>query len=305
MPEPDNFQSSTEIIDNIAQSKNSETVISSKAGLRFVQSLKDLFEYRELFFAFFARNVKIRYKQTFLGVLWVILQPLITGVVFSAIFGLITGRYSGWEGLIFFMAGLVPWTSFQSGVQMASTSLETNANLVTKVYFPRMTVPASQVFSALVDFFIAFLTLLIFSIIAGVFTWKVFVWLIPLLFIQVCFALGLGIAFSILNAQYRDIKYTIPFVLQLGMFVTVLFDLEGFRAGEFGSGMLEPKTIELIYQVLSWNPMAAVIENYRLLFETGDINYILFGKGLLASVIVLGLGIKFFVSREKTLVDIL
>lgn len=281
------------------------TSISSSARVRFIQSMRDLIEYRELFYAFVVKDLKVRYKQTFLGVVWVVFQPLITGVVFSAIFGLIRGRFNGIEALLFFMAGLVPWTSFQQGTQMAAQSLEQNANLIAKVYFPRMTVPAARVIAALVDFLIAFVTLIIIAILGKAFDPMLLVWMPPLLLLQLLTALGLGIGFSILNAQYRDVKYMIPFLLQLGMFITVWIPLEQWRAGEIGLGPEWSWISPYAYQVLSLNPMAAVVETYRAVIDGAAVNWILLAKGALVSILLLMVGIRVFTSREKRLVDIL
>lgn len=283
----------------------SETVISSNPRVQMMQALRDLLEYRELFFAFVSRNILIRYKQTMLGVVWVILQPLITGFIFAGIMRLITGQMSGMQALVFFMAGLVPWTSFQNGVQMASMSLETNANLVSKVYFPRMTVPASQVISSVVDFAIAFVTLVIISLVAGVFNFGLILWMFPLLLIQLIAALGLGFFFAALNAQYRDVKYMIPFLLQLGMFVTVWIPLERWRAGEIGLGSEWSWLSPYLYELLSLNPMAGVVETYRAVLSGTDINWLLLGKGVAISAVLLVVGARFFAAREKRLVDVL
>lgn len=282
-----------------------ETIISSKPSIQLRQALRDLWEYRELFFAFVSRDLMVRYKQTALGVSWVILQPLITGVVFSAIFGLIRGQFDGLNALLFFMAGLVPWTSFQSGVQQAALSLEQNSNLVSKVYFPRMTVPASQVFSSMVDFSIAFVTLLLIAAIGNSFTPMLLVWLLPLMLIQLCAGIGLGLFFSILNAQYRDIKYMIPFLLQLAMFITVWIPLEDWGRGTVGLGADHAWISGWIYTILSFNPMAAVVETYRALLLGNAVNLELILKGTLTSLVLLVSGVKIFNDREKSLVDIL
>jgi lipopolysaccharide transport system permease protein len=226
-------------------------------------------------------------------------------VVFSAIFGLIRGSFSGIEALLFFMAGLVPWTSFQNGVQMAATSLEQNANLVSKVYFPRMTVPASQVISSLVDFLIAFATLLIIAAVGHALRPELILWMFPLLLIQTVAAMGLSLFFAVLNAQYRDVKYTIPFLLQLGMFITVWIPLEDWRRGEVGLGEGSGWLAPYLYQLLSLNPMAGVVETYRAVLGGEAVNWVLLGKGTVVSCVLLLVGARFFSAREKRLVDIL
>lgn len=271
-----------------------------------MQTLRDLVEYRELFFAFVLRDLKVRYKQTALGVMWVVLQPLITSVVFAGIIGLIRGRFDGVEGLLFFMAGLVAWTSFQGGVTQASQSLETNANLVSKIYFPRLTVPSAYVIGSLVDFLFAFGSLLIISAIFGYFSIWLLVIMPAMVLIQVCFAMGLGFILSTLNAQYRDIKFTVPFILQLAMFITVWVPLSDFRDGNIGFvGENSELWNTVIYNVLTLNPMAGVIDSYRAVIEGRALDSLLLLKGSLISLVTLAVGVRFFMSRERRLADIL
>lgn len=281
------------------------TRISSNRKQRIIQGLRDLVVYRELFYAFVLRDIKVRYKQTFLGVIWVVLQPLISGVVFAAVFGLVRGQFNGLQDMLHFMAALVPWTSFQQGLQMASTSLEQEANMISKIYFPRMIVPSSRIIGSVVDFFIAFPTLLAVASLAGVFDIRLLLYMPLLLLIQVMTGLGLGLIFSIMNAQYRDIKYAIPFILQLGLFITVLIPLEQWRTGEVGFGPDLNWITPYAYQILSFNPMASVVESYRLLTNGDPLNWLLIGKGFGGSVVLLSLGIWLFGRREKLLVDII
>lgn len=282
-----------------------ETVVSAELRLRVLQALRDLWEYRDLFVAFVVRDLKVRYKQTALGVVWVVLQPLITGVVFAAIFGLIKGEFSGLDALLFFMAGLVPWTSFQQGVQTASMSLETNANLVSKVYFPRLTVPAAHIIASLVDFAISFVVLLAIAILGGAFSSVLFVCVVPLLLVQLFAALGIGFFFASLNAQYRDVKYAIPFLLQIGMFITVWIPLEQWREGLIGFGPDWAWLSPYLYEILSLNPMAAVVETYRAALGGTIVNWLLLAKGSIVSIALLGAGMRFFLRRERRLADIL
>ncbi|MEQ8821100.1 MAG: ABC transporter permease [Sumerlaeia bacterium] len=270
-----------------------------------IQAIRDLVEYRELFMAFVMRDLRVRYKQTALGVVWVVLQPLITGVVFAAIFGLIRGQFSGADALLFFMAGLVPWTSFQKGVQTAAMSLEQNANLVAKVYFPRMTVPSAYVIASMVDFLFAFITLVAIAVLAGAFDWRLVALAPMLMLIQMVAGLGMGLLTAPLNAQYRDVKYIIPFVLQLGMFLTVWIPLEQWRQGEVGFGAEIAWIEPYIYQILSLNPMAAVVETFRAVLQGSALNWVLIGKGAGVAAVLLIVGVRFFTSRERRLVDIL
>ncbi|CAN5364245.1 ABC transporter permease [soil metagenome] len=280
------------------------TTISSSTRARLLQSLRDLVEYRELFFAFVARDLKVRYKQTALGVAWVILQPLVTGVIFSAVFSAVAASKSGgWSTFIFFLAGLVPWTSFQNGVQLASVSMETNANLVSKVYFPRMVIPGGHMLASTVDFLIGFVVLAIAAAIAGAPVGMLLMLMPPLLVMQLVAGCGLSLFLAALNAQYRDVKYAVPFLLQTAMFVTVLVPLSQWRDRQlpFGGEILHGA----LYQILSLNPMAAVIESYRAALLGQPLDMTLLVKGVIVSMLLLAGGIRFFASREKRLVDIL
>ncbi len=275
-------------------SPQQETIISSNPRVRFLQTLRDLYEYRELFAAFVSRDLKVRYKQTAFGVAWVVMQPLVTGVIFAALFGLVTGRFSGLEGVLFFLAGLVPWMSFQNGVQMAANSLEANANLVSKVYFPRMVVPGAHVLASLIDYLIGFAVLLVVAAVAGKFNPLLIAVMPPLMLLQFMMAWGLGLFLAALNAQYRDVKYAIPFLLQTGMFLTVLVPLSSWEQAH-----------PALHFVLSLNPMAAVAETYRALLRDAGLDFSLLARGFVVSLLVLIGGLRFFAAREQKMVDIL
>ncbi|MCB2153942.1 ABC transporter permease [bacterium] len=270
-----------------------ETVISPDPRVRILQTIKDVIEYRELFLAFVLRDIKVRYKQTALGIVWVVLQPIITGGVFAIVISILRGGGDvDLSDLLFYMVGMVPWTSFASSLQMASTSMEMNANLVSKVYFPRMVVPGGHVVGSLLDFSIAFTVFLLLSGIAGAFT-PLYLAMMPLLLlIQLLTAWGLGLFLASLNAQYRDVKYAIPFILQIGMFLVVPLSLYQWQPW-------------WLQELLTWNPMSAVVEGYRNLLVGRGIDWALTLKGLIGGWVLLALGIKFFTSRERMMVDIL
>jgi len=281
------------------------TTISSRGSVRFVQAVRDLVEYRELFTAFVARDIKVRYKQTALGVVWVILQPLATGVIFALLFGIVSGRFGGWESVLFFLAGLVPWTAFHSGVLLASSSMEANANLVTKVYFPRMVIPGAHVAGAMLDFLIGFAVLVAVAGIVGKASVMLLLIMPALALLQLAFAMGLSLVLAALNAQYRDIKYAVPFLLQTAMFLTVFVPLESWRGGANAANVLNAPLRELLYQLLSLNPLAAVIETYRAVLQGQPLDAVLLLKGTLVAVAMLAGGITFFNARERRLVDVL
>lgn len=270
-----------------------ETVISSRPGLNLAQLLRDLVEYRDLFTAFLRRDIKVRYRQTLLGVIWVILQPVLTGGVFAAVF-----RFAGAFGeedasrlFLYFLAGLVPWMAFASAVQHAAMSLETNAALVGKVYFPRILIPGAFVTGSLVDFGVTFGVLVIAAWATGYLNISMAVWLVPLLAIQLLAAFGLGAFFAILNAQYRDVKYAVPFLLMLGLFLTVLLPADAWPEG--------------IRTLLALNPMLGVAETWRAAVLGGAVDWSLLAtSGAMAVALAVG-GMLFFRWREARLVDLL
>ncbi len=271
-----------------------ETVISCDGRVRFIQAIRDLWIYRDLFLAFITRDIKVRYKQTMLGVVWVILQPLLAGGVFSVVFRNLGAMQetSATDLLLFHIAGLVPWTTFSTAVTTSSASLETNANLISKVFFPRLVVPGAYVCGSVVDFSIAFTVLMILAAATGKFSPLLILAMPFLLAVQLMAAAGIGLIFSILNAQYRDVKYVIPFALMLGLFVTVPASLDSWK---------QP----LLREILSFNPMAAPIETYRAILTDRPVDWSLLGKGTTSALTLLLAGIWFFRRREARLVDIL
>ncbi len=270
-----------------------ETVISSRGSIRLWQTLRDLVAFRDLFRSFMVRDLKIRYKQTALGVLWIILQPLLTSGIFSVVFGSLGAfaEQGQLERLSFFLAGLVPWMSFASAVSNASASMETNAHLVSKVYFPRLVVPLAYIAGSVIDFLIAFAVLCVMASVAGALSWQLLALMPLLLALQLLWAAGLGILLGALHAQYRDIKYLIPFLLQSGMFICVLMPLS--------------KWPPLVRGLLAWHPMTGVIESYRALLQGTPIPWLLLAQGTALSVAFGIFAVAFFRRRESRLIDLL
>ena len=270
----------------------SVTVIRPSQGWPRI-GLRELWHYRELLFFLVWRDVKVRYKQTILGAAWAILQPVATMVVFSLFFGRLAGMPS--DGLpypVFSLAGLVPWTFFAQGLSQSANSLVGSQNLITKVYFPRLAIPAATVLSGLVDFALAFLVLL------GVMAWHGIVpgvrilWLVPLLLLAFVTALGAGLWLSALNVRYRDVRYVLPFLVQIWLLATPI---------AYPSSLLS-EPWRTLYGI---NPMAGVVEGFRwALLGTGPSPGPLLAASTAAALLLLASGILYFRRMERTFADI-
>ena len=213
--------------------------------------LRELWAHRDLFYFLIWRDVKIRYKQTVLGVAWAVLQPLLTMVVFTVIFGRLAGVPSDGEPYpIFVYAGLLPWNFFNQAVTTSSNSLVGNAALITKVYFPRLVIPGAAVGAALVDFAISALILFVMSFYYGVAFGVGLLMLIPLALLTTLFAAGTGMWMSALNVKYRDIRYALPFVLQIWMYVTPIIYPVTFIPARWR-------------WLITLNPLSGIIQGFR------------------------------------------
>ena len=213
--------------------------------------LREFWEYRELLYFFVWRDVKVRYKQTVIGVLWVVLQPLLTMAVFTLFFGRLAKLPS--EGLpypVFYFAALVPWTYFAGALQNATNIVVENQRVITKVYFPRLILPASAVLSGLVDFAIGFVALAAVILGYGLHPGPAALWLPVLLLLAVATALGVGLWLSALNALYRDVRYAMPFLMQFWMLASPV---------AYPSSLV-PERWRWLYGL---NPMTGVIEGFR------------------------------------------
>ena len=213
--------------------------------------LRETWQYRELLYFLTWRDIKVRYKQTVLGAAWAIIQPFFTMIVFSIFFGRLARMPS--DGLpypIFAYAALVPWTFFANGLNQASNSLVGSANLIKKVYFPRLVVPISSVISGVFDFMLAFVVLLGMMLYYGIFPTVNIVWLPFLLLLTLTTSLGVGLWLSALNVQFRDVRYTVPFLTQFWLFATPI---------AYPSSLLS-QPWRTLYGI---NPMVGVVEGFR------------------------------------------
>ncbi len=256
----------------------------------------DLWRYRELFQVLAWRDIAVRYKQTIIGAAWALIRPFLIMVVFTVVFGRLAQLPS--EGsapyAIMVFAGLLPWSFFSTAVSDASNSLIGNSNLISKVYFPRLIVPTAAVMVSFVDFVVSFLLLICLMI------WYAFVpgWRILLLplFVGIAFvtSLGFGLWITALNVKYRDFRYVIPFIVQLGLYVSPV----GF------SSQVVPSDWRILY---SLNPMVGVIDGFRWCILGEESNLNLFG--FLASMSVAGLslwlGFRQFRRMERRFADLI
>ena len=253
-----------------------------------------LWEYRELLYFLVWRDVKVRYKQTFIGASWAIFQPAMTMAIFTIVFGNFAKIPSdGLPYAVFAYTALLPWTYFSTALSRSATGLVSNANLITKVYFPRLIVPLASVIAPAVDFLFAFLLLLGLMAWFGIVpTWGILV--LPLFFLLAMItALAIGLWLAPLNARYRDVGHTIPFLIQFWMFASpVVYPVS-----------LIPESWRLLY---SLNPMVGVIEGFRwALLGKGDTD---FSPMLVSVAVVLVLlvgGVIFFKRMERTLADVI
>lgn len=213
--------------------------------------LSSMWEYRELFYFLIWRDIKVRYRQTVLGAAWAVIQPFFTMVVFSIFFGKFAGIPS--DGIpypIFSFAALVPWTFFANGLSQSANSLVGSANLIQKVYFPRMIIPIAGVLGGIVDFVLSFLVLMGMMLFYGIVPTYNIIWLPLLLLLSLGIALGVGLWMSALNAEYRDVRYILSFIIQFWMLATPI---------AYPSSLI-PEPWRTFYGI---NPMVGVVEGFR------------------------------------------
>jgi lipopolysaccharide transport system permease protein len=256
--------------------------------------LYELWTYRELVYFLIWRNIKVRYKQTVIGAAWAIIQPFMTMVIFSLFFGSLAKIPS--DGIpypIWSYTALVPWTFFASGMASSADSLVGSANLIKKIYFPRLAIPISSVVSGIVDFALAFLVLLALMLVYGVVPTINILWLPFFLLLALVTSLGVGLWLSAMNVQFRDVKYVVPFLAQFWMFATPI---------AYPSSLIKDDTLRALYSI---NPMVGVVEGFRWALLGADT-----APGLIivvSSLAALGLlisGAYYFRRMEKTFADV-
>jgi lipopolysaccharide transport system permease protein len=276
----------------------SEVVVHIRPSGRWVPlNLRDLWHYRKLLFFLTWRDIKVRYRQTVLGVIWAIIQPLFAMLIFTLFFGRLAGMPS--DGIpypLFAYAGLLPWMFFSTAVTSSGNSLVGSANLISKVYFPRLLIPASAVGAALVDFAVSFGLLIVMMI------WYVYqgqveppglnlLMLPPLVLLTGLLALGVGLWLSALNVKYRDIRHALPFLIQVWMFATPI---------------IYPASLvpERYRWVLALNPLAGIIEAYRSALFNRPFDWLSLGVSAAVTLAILIFAAYGFRRMEKNFADL-
>jgi lipopolysaccharide transport system permease protein len=266
-----------------------------EAGRTEGQYWKDLWRYRELFYFLAWRDILVRYKQTVIGIAWVLVRPFLTMVVFTVVFGKLAKLPS--EGVpypILVFAAMLPWQFFANALSEASNSLIGNSNLISKVYFPRLIVPASSVITSLVDFFVSGVIMIALMVwYQFVPSWRVLT--VPF-FVVVAFgaAGGCSLWLAALNVKYRDFRYIVPFIVQFGLFISPV----GF------SSTIVPAKWRLLYSI---NPMVGVIDGFRWAILGKETNFYWpgFSLSVVLVAVILVTGLWYFRKTEKTFADII
>ena len=253
----------------------------------------ELWSYRELFYIFVWRNIKVRYKQTFLGIAWVVFQPLVSMVVFTIFFGNLAKIPSGnLPYPLFVLCGLTYWTFFSGALSQASNSLIENSNIITKVYIPKIVLPLTAVITSLIDFFIS-LGLLLAALIYFKQTPSILALaIVPFgLIVTSISATGIGLFFSAINVKYRDVRYVLPFFIQIMVFLSPVI---------YGTNIISP-TNKLI---MALNPMTGVIESVRsVIGGSSAINLQLLLISTVSSIVIFLFGLSIFNKTEKYFAD--
>ena len=271
---------------------NSEWDLVIEPGRTEKNYWRDLWRYRELFYILSWRDIKVRYKQTVLGAAWSIIRPLLTTIIFTIVFKRIANmNYPGDAPyMLMVFAGMLPWQFFSNALSESSGSLIGNSNLITKVYFPRMIIPASSVITSMVDFAISFgILLCMFAWFRYLPSWNII--FLPL-FILLAFtcAFGIGLYLTAVNVRYRDFRYIIPFIVQFGLYVSPV----GFNS------MVIHEKYRLLYAL---NPMVGVIDGFRWCLLGDPMHWPSFFVSVAITLIFLWIGIRYFRKMEKTFAD--
>ncbi len=282
------------MVTQLASSKRQSPILNIEPSNTWVSlKLGELWQYRELLYFLIWRDIKVRYKQTALGAAWAIIQPLFSMLIFSLFFGRLAKMPS--DGIpypLFSLAALVPWTFFANGLNQSSNSLVASANLLKKVYFPRLVIPIATVLAGVVDFALSFVVLLGLMGFYGITPTINLLWMPLFLLLALVTSLAVGLWMSALNVKYRDVRYIVPFVIQVWMFSTPIV---------YPSSLL-PASWRTIYGL---NPMVGVVEGFRwALLGTNTVPGFMIAVSATAALLLLIGGAFYFRHMEKSFADI-
>jgi lipopolysaccharide transport system permease protein len=274
------------------------TKIIIEAGRTEAHYWRDLWRFRELFGFLAWRDILVRYKQTSIGVAWAVIRPLLTIFIGAGIFGGLAKMPSdGVPYAVMVCAGTLPWYFFASALSESSASLVGNSNLISKIYFPRLILPASAVVVAFVDFAISLVILGVLMVWYGMMpTWRLL--MLPV-FILLGFlsAMGPGLLFTALNVKYRDFRYIIPFVVQFGLFVSPVF---------YSTSVIQERYGDLGHLIVAINPIVGIIDGFRwAICGTTTLHWESFLLSTTLSILFLILGVLYFRKTEKTFADVI
>ncbi len=257
--------------------------------------LGELWRYRDLWLTLALRDVKLRYRQTALGVAWVVLLPVLASGIFTLVFGTIAGLPSdGSPYFLFVFAGYLGWNAFQNTLQRCGISLIGNTALVTKVYFPRIILPAASVLASLLDFAVGVVMLLLVLLVRGELPGAASLALVPLfMFLVQLLGLGLGFISAALTVRFRDVQYVLPFLIQLLLYASPV---------AYGVTAV-PQQVRRLYLL---NPVAPLLDGLRAaLLGRGDVHWLAIGGSALVSVVAFGLGVLFFLHQDRQYADVI
>jgi lipopolysaccharide transport system permease protein len=269
------------------------TTIAAGKPLSVFQLLTELWQYRGLIWAFSARDLKVKYFQTIFGPLWVVMTPLITVGVMTFVFGLMIKVPSDdLPYILFYLVAIVPWYAFIAVLNQTVSSLEAHSGLISKIYFPRLVIGASCVVNGAVDFFVGYCVAVGFTIYFSMFSLDFIIIMPLLLFIQMVWALGLGLMLAPYNARYRDVKHIVPLIIQLYYFASpIMYPVS-----------VAPVWAQWIYKI---NPFAVVINTYRTSLNGHPTDWLSVLFALVFSCAVLAFGAFVFLRKEQNMVDVL
>lgn len=258
-------------------------------------ALGELWEYRELFYFFTVRDIKVKYKQTVLGFLWAVLQPLAMALIFSFFIGKAISNYTSMQMPydVFALSGLVIWGIFSSGISNSGNSMVANSNIIKKIYFPRLIIPISSILVSLFDFLMAFAVFVVYCIYKQIyFKWDA-VYLFPLSVLLTAIAtLGAGTLLAALNVKYRDVRYIIPFFIQFFLFLTPVI---------YPSNITDNKYLKVI---MSLNPMSAPLDLFRAGMLHTQPNWTANATSVLSSLVLFVIGLLYFKKTEAYFADL-